>query len=63
MLKLKIITTNNHKYFINVPKSELEDNQIATKNFIRRIKDSEFLKVNDSVYILSNHIVSVEIVL
>lgn len=63
MLKVKIITTNNQKYFINITQGQSENQKEAIAKFIHQIKTSEFIKVNDFVYILSNHIVSVEAVL
>lgn len=63
-VKIKIITSNNHEYYMNIalrvaPGFTLEH---AFDNYIREINQSLFLKISNSIAIFTKHIVSIEMI-
>lgn len=58
-LKLRITTTNNHEYFLNVT---LENKNEAFKEFIGKLYETNCVEIIPSIIIFTNQIVSIEIV-
>lgn len=58
-LKLRIITTNNHEYFLNVT---LKNKHEAFKEFVSKLYKADYVEITPSIIIFTNQIVSIEIV-